>query len=113
MNDKMAVPGCRGTTAELLFRADGVQALRVEVAIGGEIPLHSHGCVATMFVTAGSAMAIGPNERPVRVGDVIVKAIDEPHGFADVVEPFSFISISNDGGIMHDGEWDMRYSADL
>lgn len=110
MLDKMSVPGCPGTTAEVLLNADGVQVLRVNVAVGGEIPVHSHDCAATMFVTSGCATAVGRGERLVRAGDVVVKKKQEPHGFTNVVAAFSFISVSNDGGILRDDTWNLHYS---
>ena len=42
-------------------------------------------------------------------GEVLVKGPGESHGFEDVREPFSFISISYDKGIMRPDGFDIRY----
>lgn len=110
MQGEIPVPGCSATTAELLLQADGVQILRVRVAVGGEIPTHAHDCAAAMFVVAGSATAVGEESRVVHAGDVVVKAKREPHGFTNVTAPFSFISVSSDGGILRDGGWDLQFA---
>lgn len=105
----VTVPGCKGTTVRELLLEDGIQILKVEVEAGGEIPLHSHECAATMVITKGSACTLGKDGRLVHAGEVVIKAPSEPHGFTGVNEHFEFISISNDKGIMKDSSWDMSY----
>ena len=83
--------------------------LRVVVGHGGEVPLHSHDCAATMVVLGGSAFALGRRGRRVSKGDVVVKAPREPHGFSEVDAPFTFISISDGEGIQRETSWDMQY----
>ncbi|MDD5068031.1 MAG: cupin domain-containing protein [Candidatus Pacebacteria bacterium] len=102
----VAVPGCPGTVVEELPSALGRQFLRVTIERGGEVPLHSHECAATMIVTHGSARKLverGNAER-VKAGDVITKAAREPHGFTEIGEEgFSFISVSGGLGIVQEG----------
>lgn len=108
-NERLTVPGCRGTTAQKLLLDDGIQVLKVVVEPGGEIPLHAHECAATMVITKGSARTLGKDGRPVKAGDVVVKSPNEPHGFTQVSEHFEFISISNDRGILLADSWDLSY----
>ena len=107
--EKVAVPGCRSTTVQKLLLEDGMQVLKVEVDPGGEIPLHTHECAATMVIVRGRARTLGKDGRVVSAGEVVVKAPNEPHGFTEVEEPFWFISISDDGGIMRANGWDIKY----
>ncbi len=109
MLTKVQVPGCRGTLVQRLLSGDGLQVLSVDVEPGGEIPLHSHDCAATMVITKGRARALGNSPRLVAAGDVVVKAPKDPHGFAEISEPFSFISISDRDGILHNDGWDVVY----
>ncbi len=110
MNAKrILVPGCRGTTVHQLLTERGLQVLKVEVEPGGEIPLHSHECAATMVVMKGRARTLGKDGRFAAAGDVVIKAPKEPHGFTDITEPFSFISISNEEGILREEDWDLAY----
>ena len=104
------VPGCVAVKAKHLVSEKSLQVLEVKVEKGGEIPMHSHSCAATMVVIEGSAKAIGHNERSVKKGDVIIKKAQEPHGFTSITEPFVFISISDGEGIMHDHDWDIKYN---
>lgn len=108
-SDRIPVPECTGTTVEKLFETDGLQFLKVVVEPGGEIPLHTHACAATMIVTQGSAHTLGKDGRVVHKGDVVVKTPNEPHGFTEIQAPFSFISISGGEGIVRDGKWDMQF----
>jgi quercetin dioxygenase-like cupin family protein len=108
-SEKVAVPGCKGTTVQNLLSEEGLQILKVEVGRGGEIPLHSHECTATMVVIKGKARALGKSGQIVSKGDVVVKSPNEPHGFTDIEEPFCFISISDNKGIMLANGWDMKY----
>jgi quercetin dioxygenase-like cupin family protein len=108
--EPIEVPGCKGTTVHELLLDEGVQVLKVEVEPGGEIPLHSHECAATMVITKGSARTLGKDARAVRTGDVVVKSPNEPHGFTDVSEQFQFISISDHSGILQKDSWDLKYS---
>mgnify|MGYP001560673906 CR=1 FL=1 len=104
------VPGCEKTTVEDLLSEPGTQVMRVRVHPGGRIPLHSHECAATMVITEGRAYALGAGKsRYVDRGEVLVKGPGESHGFEDVREPFSFISISYDKGIMRPDGFDIRY----
>lgn len=107
--EKIEVPGCRGTTVQHLLSDGGMQVLMVEVAPGGEIPVHSHECSATMVITKGAARTLGKDGRVVSKGDVVVKAPREPHGFSEVREPFAFLSISDGDGIVSPKGWDMSY----
>ncbi|MDX6709059.1 MAG: hypothetical protein QOH96_75 [Blastocatellia bacterium] len=109
MEERLAVPGCKGTTAQRLLQEETIQVLRIEVEAGGEIPLHAHECAATMIIVAGSALTLGKDGRRVHAGDVVVKAPKEPHGFANVDERFEFISVSNSKGIMQVEGWDLSY----
>jgi quercetin dioxygenase-like cupin family protein len=110
MNTEMIeVPGCKGTTVRELLVDKGVQVLKVEVEPGGEIPLHSHECAATMVITKGSARTLGKDSHAVSAGDIVVKSRNEPHGFTDVSQHFEFISISDHHGIMQPNSWDMDY----
>lgn len=103
------VPGCKGTTVHELLLDEGVQVLKVEVETGGEIPLHSHECAATMVITKGSARTLGKDAHAVSAGDIVVKSRNEPHGFTDVSQHFEFISISDRNGIMKTDSWDLKY----
>ncbi len=107
--DPISVPGCRGTSAQELVNKNGLQVLKVNVLPGGEIPLHRHTCAATMVIVYGRATALGKEQRQVVVGDVVQKAANEAHGFTDIDEAFSFISISDGSGIVHEDEWDLTY----
>lgn len=109
MNIAMDVPGCIKTTVRHLFSDDDQQILQVEVAPGGEIPLHAHDCAATMVITKGRAQTLGKDGRIVAKGDVVVKACCEPHGFSNITEPFGFLSISNGKGIMSRSGFDITY----
>ena len=108
-SQKVAVPGCRGTTVQHLLSEEGLQILKVEVAPGGEIPLHSHECRATMVITKGKALSLGKNGQLVSRGSVVTKCPNEQHGFTNIEKPFSFISISDSRGIMLGDGWDMKY----
>jgi quercetin dioxygenase-like cupin family protein len=108
-DDTIAVPGCRRTLVTKLYEERGKQILKVDVEPGGEIPLHAHECAATMIILEGTARALGKGDRIVQKGDMVVKAPQEPHGFTDVTERFSFISISDKAGIMREDAWDMVY----
>lgn len=108
-NEKIAIPGCLGTTVQKLFSKDGTQVLRVEVEPGGEIPMHMHECAATMVIIKGSALALGCSPRLVSTGDVVVKTPNELHGFAEIKEPFGFISVSDNQGIMQNDQWDIAF----
>ena len=105
----IAVPGCVGTYVEVIGERPGFQVLRVSVENGGEIPLHAHDCVATMVILEGSARTLGKDGRRVKTGDVVVKGIREPHGFTDVRDGFSFLSISTGEGILQGSDWDLNY----
>jgi quercetin dioxygenase-like cupin family protein len=105
------VPGCHGTSVEMIGAGIGFQVLRVAVLPGGEIPLHRHDCAATMVILSGTARALGAVERIVKSGDVIAKSADEPHGFTDVDMEFVFLSVSTGDGIMHGAEWDVEFIA--
>jgi quercetin dioxygenase-like cupin family protein len=108
---KIPVPGCSETFVETLCDDSDSHVLKVEVNPGGEIPLHSHECAATMVVLHGEALAVGIHPRRVQKGDVIVKAPNEPHGFSEITAPFVFISISDGDGIKRgSAEWDINYS---
>lgn len=109
--ETIAVPGCKGTTVQEIFSDGQVQVMKVDVEPNGEIPMHSHDTPATMIVVSGSAMALGKACKYVRKGDVVVKVANEAHGFTEITEPFSFISISHGQGIMHKSgqSWDMHY----
>jgi quercetin dioxygenase-like cupin family protein len=110
MNTEMIeVPGCKGTTVRELLVDEEVQVLKVQVEPGGEIPLHSHECAATMVITKGSARTIGKDARAVHAGDIVIKSRNEPHGFTDVIQHFEFISISDREGIMRSDSWDLNY----
>lgn len=108
---KVAVPGCKGTTAQELLFEEGMQVLKVEVEPGGEIPLHTHECAATMVIIKGRARTLGKDGRGASTGDIIVKAPNEPHGFTEVKGPFWFLSVSDNEGIMKVDGWDMKYLA--
>jgi quercetin dioxygenase-like cupin family protein len=108
-DERLIVPGCKGTTAQKLLQDETVQVLKIEVEPGGEIPLHAHECAATMIIITGSASTLGKNGRKVHAGDVVVKSPNEPHGFANVNERFEFISVSDNKGIMREEEWDLQY----
>ena len=109
-SERLQVPGCKRTFVRKLFGDNGQQVLHVEVEPGGEIPLHSHGCAASMFVLCGQARTLGHESRSVKPGDIVVKKPNEPHGFTDIRDSFSFISISADDGIVHtDNKWDITY----
>jgi quercetin dioxygenase-like cupin family protein len=43
------------------------------------------------------------------LGDVVVKAPNEPHGFTKVEEHFEFISIADSEGIVQANDWDLEY----
>lgn len=106
MQNQVAVPGCRGITVRELQPAHGLQFLEVNIERGGEVPLHTHECAATMIVTRGSARKLAGNGKSelVKPGDVITKAAKEPHGFAEVGEEgFQFISLSDNEGIVRQG----------
>ncbi len=105
----LEVPGCSQTTIRKLFEEEGLQILEVEVQPGGEIPLHTHDCAATMVILDGKARALGNHERQVNRGDVVVKQPHEPHGFDGIDGPFSFVSISNENGIVRSNGWDLKY----
>jgi quercetin dioxygenase-like cupin family protein len=107
--EPIKVPGCKGTTVHELLLDEGVQVLKVEVEPGGEIPLHSHECAATMVITKGSARTLGNDPHSVGAGDIVIKSRNEPHGFTDVSEHFEFISISDHKGIMQTRSWDLNY----
>jgi len=106
---KIPVPGCKGTTVEKLLLENGLPVLKVEVEPGGEIPLHAHQCTATMIILSGKARTLGKEGRVVSKGDIIAKTPNEPHGFGDVEATFSFISISDNAGIMREDGWDVNY----
>jgi quercetin dioxygenase-like cupin family protein len=106
----LSVPGCNKTKVEHLVTGDDFQVLKVDVAPGGEIPFHSHSCAATMLIIQGSAKVLGKTMEYTKIGDVIKKAPNESHGFVDISEPFSFISISYGKGILQDSKWDMNFS---
>jgi len=106
---KVAVPGCNKTTVQEILNDNDVHILKVDVAPGGEIPLHYHNCAATMVIIKGEASAIGKKRKTVSKGDVVIKQSEEPHGFTDIKEPFCFISISSGKGIYQDKDWDMKY----
>lgn len=110
MHAQTEVPGCKETLVEALAEEPGLHVLRVEVGVGGEIPLHTHECAATMVIVGGSALALGSRERRVSKGDVIVKAPHEPHGFSHVEAPFTFISISDGDGIQQRTGWDISFA---
>jgi quercetin dioxygenase-like cupin family protein len=105
----LEAPGCNGTRVKKLHEEEGLQILRVDVEPGGEIPVHTHDCAATMVILEGTARAIGKGDRIVKKGDVVVKTAKEPHGFSDIKEPFSFISLSTDDGIVRPDGWNMRF----
>ena len=107
--DKLEVPGCKKTTVRKLHEEPGLQILRVDVEPGGEIPLHAHDCAATMVILEGSALTLGKGERVVKKGDVVAKSPHEPHGFSNIREGFSFVSLSDEAGILRPDGWDMRY----
>jgi len=108
---QIKVPGCKGTTVQNLYSIPGMQVMKVDVSPGGEIPIHKHSCAATMVIMKGEAKVLGKGkDRVVRKGEVVAKDENEPHGFTEVKEPFSFISISYNDGIMQDqNNWDMEY----
>lgn len=108
---QIEVPGCKGTTVQNLYTIPRMQVMKVDVSPGGEIPMHKHSCAATMVIMKGEAKALGKGkDRVVRKGEIVAKAGNEPHGFTEVKEPFSFISISYDDGIMRNpNNWDMEY----
>ncbi|TWT40529.1 hypothetical protein RAS1_42410 [Phycisphaerae bacterium RAS1] len=108
--EKKEVPGCRGTRVQELFAGRDVQVLLVEVDPAGEIPIHVHDCAATMVIVEGEARALGTHERVVGKGDVVVKAPREPHGFSGIGKRFSFVSVSDGRGIMHNDDWDLEYT---
>jgi quercetin dioxygenase-like cupin family protein len=108
-NESIMAPGCTGTRVQKLADFEGVQVLKVDVEPGGEIPLHTHECAATMVVIKGKARTLGECSRAVAQGDVVVKIPNEPHGFSEVREPFSFISISDNAGILRQDGWDITY----
>lgn len=110
----MQVPGCRGTTVRKVTRAHRLQFLEVNIKQGGEVPLHTHDCAATMVITRGSARKLtgkGLGER-VEAGDVVVKAAREPHGFTRIGKGgFQFISLSGSQGIVRKGgKLDMAFA---
>lgn len=114
MQKTMTVPGCAGTTVRELRPVHGLQFLEVNIERGGEVPLHTHECAATMIVTRGSARKLTENGKSelVKSGDVIAKAAREPHGFTEVGEEgFQFISLSDNGGIVRQvGNLDMAFA---
>jgi quercetin dioxygenase-like cupin family protein len=107
--EPIEVPGCKATTVHELLMDEGIQVLKVEVAPGGEIPLHSHKCAATMVITKGTARTLGKDARAVSAGDIVIKSRNEPHGFTGVTQQFEFISISDREGIMRPDFWDLNY----
>ncbi len=109
--ETIVVPGCKGTTVREIFSNGQIQIMKVDVAAQGEIPMHAHDTAATMIVVEGSATALGKSCRYVKKGDVVVKEANEAHGFSGITQPFSFISVSNGEGIMHDHgkAWDLKY----
>ncbi len=109
IKSEMEVPGTSKAYVQELLTQDGLQVMKVLVEKGGEIPMHRHDCAATMVVVAGKAKSLGTHGRMVQKGDIIVKKPNEPHGFAEVTEPFTFISISDEKGIMQKGHWDINY----
>jgi len=106
----MIVPGCVGTTVEMVGEGTGFQVLRVSVADGGEIPIHAHECAATMVILEGTARTLGKDGRHVKAGDVVTKAAREPHGFTDATGSFAFLSVSTGVGILNGGSWDLKYA---
>jgi len=111
MADKrfIEVPGCKKTLVEELLTEEGLQVMHVHVQPGGEIPLHRHSCAATMVVTQGYARKLGVHQDTVQKGDVVTKKPYEEHGFTEVKEPFSFISVSYGQGIMRKDGWNINY----
>jgi len=113
--EHIRVPGCSGVTVREMPSAHGLHILEVNVAPGGEIPLHTHDCAATMIITRGSACKLisGGSGDYVGPGDVVRKAKGEPHGFSAIGEDgFQFISFSDGDGILRehsDDDWDLRY----
>ncbi|HLC79759.1 MAG TPA: hypothetical protein VJG83_05055 [archaeon] len=108
-NEFVKVPGCKETEVKELYHDNQTQISVVQVARGGEIPMHCHDCAATMIITKGSAKAIGKDYKIVKNGDIVVKKPKEAHGFTQIKEPFEFISVSEGNGIMHNGEFDIKY----
>lgn len=112
-NQEIVVPGCLGTTVRKLKSNHGLQFLEVTIAHGGEVPLHTHECAATMIVTHGSARKLTGDgkEELVKPGDVITKQAHEPHGFADIGdEGFRFISLSENDGIVQGETMDIAFA---
>ena len=106
----ITVPGCKGTTVEELVSENDIQILKVMVEPGGEIPLHTHKCAATMVVVKGEAKVLGKKDKQIaNQGDIIVKSSMEPHGFTDVKKPFCFVSISDGKGILQNDGWDLKF----
>lgn len=106
------LPGSKGVKVELLSQFGKTQVLRVRVAPGGEIPLHTHDCNSGMGIVAGNARTLGKEcDRIVYPGDYIYKPAGTPHGFCEVGdEGFEFISISDSGGIVQGDRWDLSYA---
>lgn len=114
-SEQIPVPGCPGTTVRRLPATFGPNALLVEVKFGGEIPPHVHDCKADMFITKGSAVALGENGARRLVGpcDLVAKKPLELHGYTEVgKDGLAFLSLSGGNGILRgDGGWDMEYAA--
>jgi len=108
-NKQINVPGCKDVVVKDLLTENGLQIMKVNVGVGGEIPLHKHGCMATMVITEGQAKILGKNGGIAKKGDVVTKVSNELHGFTDVKGPFSFVSISSGKGIMQENIWDMDF----
>lgn len=107
------INGCSGTSVRKLVPVNGLQCLEVRILPGGEVPLHSHGCAATMIVVAGSArkLQLSGKGRVVRPGDVVIKAAGEPHGFTEVgPDGFRFISLSEGEGIVTSRGLDLAFA---
>lgn len=99
----MHIKGCPGTSVKKMPPVHGLQCLQVTILPGGEVPLHSHECAATMIVVSGRARKLTRTGKGqfVKAGSVVVKTAGEPHGFTEVSpEGFRFISLSEGKGIV-------------
>ncbi len=105
----MTVPGCTGTEIQELFSIERMQILKVDVKKDSEIPVHTHRACVTMIVLSGKAKIIGAEHREVKKGDVMVIPSCQEHGFTEVKDDLSFISIVEGNKIIDGGVWDMRF----
>jgi quercetin dioxygenase-like cupin family protein len=109
--NKINVPGCKDTFVQEISSDGKVQVMNVEVEKKEMMPFHSHDCAATMIITEGAATALGRKKRSVKQGDIVIRKRNARHGFSDIKNTFSSISLSDGHGIMsnHEKSGDRNY----